>query len=79
MRQDLKWDQPKRSQDWDDRPPPEPKPRRRLRYLPWTLAFGLIAGLAIGKAMQGSDRRDYDRLMAGVGASAPETGLSPTH
>ena len=76
MRRDLKWDQPKRAPDWDERPLPEPKVRRPLRYLPWALALGLVAGLAIGKAMQGSDRRDFDRLIAGVDASTPDT-ISP--
>ena len=77
MRRDLKWDQPKRAQDWDTRPPSEPKPRRPLRYLPFALALGLIAGLAIAKAMQGSDRGDLDRLMAGVGISESSATPSP--
>lgn len=71
MRHDLKWDQPKRGQDWDDRPPPEPKPRRPLRYLPWALALGLIAGVVIARSAQSSDRSDFDRLMAQANA---ETG-----
>ena len=66
----------KQAQDWDTRPLPEPKPRRPLQYLPWAVAVGVIAGLAIAQGVHGSDRRDLDRLMSGLGASG-ETVVTP--
>jgi hypothetical protein len=66
----------KQMQDWDTRPLPEPKPRRPLQYLPWAVALGVVAGLAIGQGVHGSDRRDLERLMSGLGASGVETADS---
>lgn len=69
----------KPAQDWDNRPLPEPKPRRPLQHLPWAVAAGLIAGLIIARGVHGSDRRDYDRLMSGLGASGVEAAVTPTN
>ena len=66
----------KQAQDWDTRPLPEPKPRRPLQYLPWAVGVGVIAGLAIAQGVHGSDRRDLDRLMSGLGASG-EAAVTP--
>jgi|KBSSwiStaDraftv2_1062776.scaffolds.fasta_scaffold7496012_1 hypothetical protein len=69
----------KPAQDWDTRPLPEPKPRRPLQHLPWAVAAGLIAGFIIAQGVHGSDRRDYDRLMSGLGASGVEAAVAPTN
>lgn len=68
----------KGAQDWDTRPLPEPKPRRPLQHLPLAVAIGLILGLVIAHGVHGSDRRDYDRLMSGLGASGVEAAVTPT-
>jgi len=67
----------KQAQNWDTRPLPEPEPRRPLRYLPLTVGLGVIAGLAIAQGARSSDRRDFDRLMSGLGDSGVEAAVTP--